>query len=73
MARILRSVLVGVGAGIAGLVLSLVCLQLYAAYALPHPAGMGAVAGGFVLALPAAVLLFLIGFAWKWRLEGKSR
>lgn len=73
MVRIVQSVLVGIGAGCLALLLSLACLQLYVSYALPHPRGIGAVAGGFVLALPMAMLLFLVGFVWNWRLTRRSR
>lgn len=71
--RIAQSLLVGIGAGSLALALSLAGLQMYASYVLPHPPGMGAVAGGFGRALPMAMLLFLLGFLWKWRRTGKSR
>jgi hypothetical protein len=67
MMRIVRSLLVGIAAGSLGLVLSLVCLQLYVTYVVPHPPGLGAYAGGFMRALPIAMLLFLLGFVWNWR------
>jgi len=67
MMRIVQSFLVGIGAGSIALVLSLVCLGLYVTYVVPHPPGPGAYAGGFMLVLPIAMILFLLGFVWKWR------
>ncbi len=65
-ARVARSVLAGLGWCVVALVLELVGCQIYVSYIMPHPRGIGAVAGGFGLSLPVLPVVFGAGFAWHW-------
>lgn len=71
-ARVARSVLVGLGWCMVALLLEFVGCQIYVSHFIPHPPGIGAVAGGIGPSLFVLPVVFGAGFAWHWWLSRRQ-